>query len=316
MTELYPPDADLNALSGTTDADQGVAYPAIYESPYYTTFYKMLYRLLNVARRAGDLRVYKDGDLTFGVRAGAFMDGDTTREFAGATGQSLTDNAANAIYLTPAGVLTVATGGFPTPSTTPHIRLAEITTAGGSYDFDDITDHRGTAFLTPTAGLSPAAMAEAAAFFDATDLTAADAETLSDGSNADSLHVHDAAGLAATLVDRIAYLSLSATNDGDGTGSLSIQAKDAAGNDLAQHVLIDVWIGTADDFASDALTDFSVTAGTQKQELIADAAYRVVSDASGKVTMNIDNGGAGTLYAWAAVGGRIAASGAIVITTS
>jgi len=65
MSELYPSDADLNALSGTADAEQGVAYPTIFESPYYTTFYKMLYRLLDVARRAGDLRVCKDGDLTF-----------------------------------------------------------------------------------------------------------------------------------------------------------------------------------------------------------------------------------------------------------
>ncbi len=316
MSELYPPDADLNALSGTTDAAQGVAYPAIYESPYYTTFYKMLYRLLDVARRAGDLRVYKDGDLTFGVRAGTFMDGDTLREFAGATGQSLTDNATHAVYLTPAGVLTVSTSGFPAPSTTPHIRLAEITTAAGSYDFNDISDCRGTAFLTPVAGLSPATTAEAAAFFNATDLTATEAETLSDGSNADSLHIHDAAGLATSLADRIAYLSLAATDDGDGTGSLSVQAKDAAGNDLAENVLIDVWIGTADDFGCDAVTDFSVTTGTQYQELTPDAAYRVISNSSGTVTMNIDNGGAGTLYAWASVGGRIIASGAVNITAS
>ena len=81
MTEQYPSDADLNALSGTDDSGQEVTYPTIYESPYYTTFYKMLYRLLDVARRAGDLRVYKDGDLTFGVRAGKYFDGDTLGHF-------------------------------------------------------------------------------------------------------------------------------------------------------------------------------------------------------------------------------------------
>ena len=82
MTELYPTDSNLNNLSGTTDPEQEVAYPTIFESPYYTTFYKMLYRFLNVARRAGDLRIYKDGDLTFGVRGGIFLNGDSEVSFS------------------------------------------------------------------------------------------------------------------------------------------------------------------------------------------------------------------------------------------
>jgi hypothetical protein len=77
MNELYPSDSQLNALSGLCDAEQEVLYVATGESPYYTSFYKMLYRLLDVARRGGDFRVYKDGDLTFGVRAGRLADGPT-----------------------------------------------------------------------------------------------------------------------------------------------------------------------------------------------------------------------------------------------
>ena len=42
---------------------------------------------------------------------------------------------------------------------------------------------------------------EAATFFGATDLTGANAETLSDGSNADALHVHDTAGITADAID-------------------------------------------------------------------------------------------------------------------
>ena len=52
MAEQYPTDVTLNALSGSADSQQEVAYPTIAESPYYTSFYKMLYRLLDVARRA------------------------------------------------------------------------------------------------------------------------------------------------------------------------------------------------------------------------------------------------------------------------
>ena len=150
MAEQYPTDVTLNALSGSTDGEQEVAYPTIAESPYYTSFYKMLYRLLNVARRAGDLRVFKDGTNTFGVRGGEVMVGDTAVAFAEATGQSLTNDATNYIYLTAAGTLTVNTTGFPSPSAGPHVPLATIAVGSESeaqvddeYDFVDITDYRG-----------------------------------------------------------------------------------------------------------------------------------------------------------------------------
>ena len=153
MAELYPSDAELNALSGTTDGEQEVLYVATGESPYYTSFYKMLQRLLKVSRRAGDLRVCKDGSLTFKVRAGKYLNGDTAVNYAGATAQALTNNQTNYIYLTAAGVLTVNTTGFPVPSATPHIPLAVIVTAAGEYDGrdasegGDITDYRGRSFL-------------------------------------------------------------------------------------------------------------------------------------------------------------------------
>ena len=140
MSELYPSDTELAALSGTTDGEQEVLFIPTGESPYYISFYRMLYRLLNVARRAGDLRVCKDGDLTFGVRAGRFMDGSTARNYAGAAAQALTNNQTNYIYLTAGATLTVNITGFPDPDATPHVPLATILTAGGTYDFDDITD--------------------------------------------------------------------------------------------------------------------------------------------------------------------------------
>ena len=89
MAELYPSDAELNALSGTNDAEQEVHYVTTGEAPYYTSFYKFVHRLLLVARRAGDLRVYKDAALTFGVRAGNYFNGDTLVEYAGGAAQAL-----------------------------------------------------------------------------------------------------------------------------------------------------------------------------------------------------------------------------------
>jgi hypothetical protein len=200
MSELYPADEELNALSGTTDGEQDVPFLTIGESPYYTSFYKMLYRLLDVARRAGDLRVHKDGALTFGVRAGKFLNGSSAVAFPGASGQALTDNATNSVYLAADGTLTVSTSGFPDPSTTPHLPLAAIETASGEYAHGDITDLRGRAIYHLAAGLSAGLSNAAAAFFAGTDLTGAEAETLTDCSNADALHVHGSAGLEAMSV--------------------------------------------------------------------------------------------------------------------
>ena len=141
MSELLPSDDSLNALSGTTDADTGVQFVAIYESPYYTSFYRMIAQLLTVARRAGDFRVFQDGSATFGVRAGRFTSSaGAVVLYAGSQTQALTDNAVNSIYLDDAGELTVETYGFPTAA---HLPLATITVTSGSYDLEDIVDCRG-----------------------------------------------------------------------------------------------------------------------------------------------------------------------------
>lgn len=99
-----------------------------------------------------------------------------------------------------------------------------------------------------------------------------------------------------------------------GTGTVTIQLVDAAGESLAEEALVRTWIGTADDFGVDALTDYSVSTGTQKEEVTANGEYLAISDTNGVVVMAIDNGGAATNYAWVAIGGRIVASGAIVLT--
>jgi len=121
--------------------------------------------------------------------------------------------------------------------------------------------------------------------------------------------------LATAAQDQIAYLTVvGADLAAAGTGTITIQAKDAAGNNLAARCLVRTWIGTADDFGPDAVTDYSVTTGTSKEEVTANAEYLAITDATGKIVMAVDNSGAGTVYAWAELGGRIVASGAVVLT--
>jgi len=425
MTEFYPSDAELNALSGTNDADQEVLYVSTGESPYYASFYKMLYRLLLVAKRAGDLRVYKDGDMTFGVRSGRYYNGDTFVSYTGSTANALTNNATNYIYLTVSGSLVTNTTGFPAPSVTPHIPLATITTSAGNYSITDgdLVDERGRAIfqicgaesseevtvyndtgsdisagdllavcgwnaanncweVEPADADDPAKPAQLIATEDISngstgvatnryDLTGVDTSaaaavgasvylsatpsgwTLTAPGGADQVRqevgvvtVKDAAGgairfylglgatrerigtsaledsavtatkLASETQDFIPNLNLTGTDDGDGTGSCAIQARDAANNNLAQRFLIRIWIADAEYGEPDPQTDFSVTTGEQMRELEADADYEVISDANGAVDMNINTGGAKTVYIMAEIDGRVYSSGSINITTT
>ena len=113
------------------------------------------------------------------------------------------------------------------------------------------------------------------------------------------------AKLADAVQDLIATIALTGTDDKDNTGTMSIQVRDAAGNNLAQRSRVRTWISTSDYGAPVARTDFSVTTGTELQEVEANADYEVITDATGKVVMNIDEGGAGTVYVMAEVNGRI-----------
>jgi len=158
MSEIPLTAEQANALSGTTDSGSDFVFPTIGESPYYTTVFRCLNRLLTIGRTPGNaLRVFQDASLTFGVRAGRFWDGFQTRSYAGAAAQALTNNATNYIYLLADGTLTVSTVGFPAQ---PHVPLATIVTSGGSYSATDITDCRGAAFIRPAGGLSITAAAE------------------------------------------------------------------------------------------------------------------------------------------------------------
>jgi len=76
--------------------------------------------------------------LAYGVMSGAFSYGPDIVTYAGGS-DTLTDDATNYVYLTPAGVLTGNTTDWPT---TPHVRIATVLTADGAYDFTDITDCR------------------------------------------------------------------------------------------------------------------------------------------------------------------------------
>jgi len=174
MAETPLTASQADALSGATDGDLDFAYPTIGESPYYTTAFRCWEKVVRVLKAVNALRAYKDGALTFGVRAGTYMDGGDVREYAGAAGQALTNNAVNYVWLTAAGTLAVGTSGFPAPSATPHVPLATIETAGGDYAHADITDCRGRAIFGCVSALTAADMNVLHAWADPDGLARAD----------------------------------------------------------------------------------------------------------------------------------------------
>ena len=140
MSEVYPSDNDL--LNIQSDSETGVEYIATGTAPYYVEFRRLLYRLLLAARRANDLRVFDEGGLDVGVKAGKFWLDTELISYAGSSGNSLSDDKPNIyIYLDSSGtLLTNEYTSFPDMVTTPHIRLAIASTSGG--DIDSITDCR------------------------------------------------------------------------------------------------------------------------------------------------------------------------------
>lgn len=140
MAEVYPSDKEL--LNMQTDSETGVEYIPTGTAPYYLHFRKLLYRLLLAMRRANDLRVYDEGGLDIGVKPGKFWLGTSLVNYAGSSSNTLADDKANIyIYLNSSGILvTNEYSGFPDMATTPHIRLAQVSTSEG--DIDSITDCR------------------------------------------------------------------------------------------------------------------------------------------------------------------------------
>lgn len=140
MAEVYPSDNEL--LNMQSDSETGVEYIATGTAPYYLEFRKLLYRLLLASRRANDLRVYDEGGLDIGVKAGKFWVGTSLIDYAGSAGNTLADDKSSIyVYLDSSGnLVTDEYSSFPDMATVAHVRLATVTTSSG--DITSITDYR------------------------------------------------------------------------------------------------------------------------------------------------------------------------------
>ncbi len=193
MAERYPSDEALLAIE--TDAATGVEMIPTGTSPYYLQFRKLVQRLLLACSRANDLRVYADGDLTFGVRPGRCVIANTPIAFDGVTGQAVENNATTSLWLDAAGDVQASTSGLPADRTA-FVPLAEVVAEAGAIT--SVSDLRGQAFLAiPDLNLlglqaTAAEINQALAGIDPTVTTDA-LNALSGGSDstADARHRHE-----------------------------------------------------------------------------------------------------------------------------
>jgi hypothetical protein len=256
MAEVYPSDNEL--LNIQSDSETGVEYIPTGTAPYYLHFRKLLYRLLLATQRANDLRVYDEGGLDVGVKAGKFWSGAELTSYEGSSGNTLADDKENIyIYLDSSGSLVIDEyGSFPDMATTPHIRLAQVSTSGG--DIDSITDCRtGHNIVMPYAAGGVKKTIEAHTSDDA--LTAAESGS-----------VHSNLGATTTVT-----LTLPASAPAGAVFSFAVQA--------AQQLRIDP--GTA------AIRDDSgQTADKYKKATAIGASLTVVADSAGDWATIAKNG--------------------------
>ena len=187
MAEVYPSDNEL--LNIQADSETGIEYIPTGTSPYYLHFRKLLYRLLLATRRANDLRVFDEGGLDIGVKAGKFWLGTKLISHEDSSGNTLADDKENIyIYLDSAGnLVTDEYDSFP-DMTTPHVRLAVVTTSDG--DIASIEDSRqGHNFVIPGTASGTVSVIVAAA--DSSERHKLQADYVCDGT-ADDVEINEA----------------------------------------------------------------------------------------------------------------------------
>jgi hypothetical protein len=306
MNEIPLTDEQALALAGTTDPDTQFVYHTVGQATYYLDGLRQRHRVLAILKTVNALRVYKTGDLTFAVRPGRFMDGAACVDYAGSTSLALANNQTSAIYLDAAGTLQVSTTGFPDATETPHLPLATITTAAGTYAHEDIVDYRGRCLFQ-----IPSAMA------------ASQASALVAGEPADALHTHDTPGLfdgavegsklSSAVLGLLPELHVTVGDeDAYNVRRVTVQTRDAAGGDLAGRFVVRVWIAQTDFGSPSSLTHvFSLHTGTPLQTFLTHGHYLLSTDAAGQVVFDIEATGAVSRYVMVEAAGRIVSSGEI-----
>ena len=112
--------------------------------------------------------------------------------------------------------------------------------------------------------------------------------------------------------DTLPALTISAGEEIADKRILSIQLVDAVGNNLAARALVRVWMSDANYGAPNATGNtVTIETGTQYAEEVANAAYRVITNAAGLIEVGVEISGAASRYVMAEIEGLVVSSGEI-----
>jgi hypothetical protein len=281
--EAWPSDAGVEALDGTTDQETGLPYIAKGTNPSSVPSYQVQYQRRE--RRENMIfapwrqgQVVDEGGLMIGVYPIDYTLGGARKRFAGATNQGVVDNGTTYIYVDELNDLQVR-DAFPEDVRT-YLPLAEVVAHGGVLT---IVDRRvWTTQAVPEF-------------------------TVSIGGDS----------LSADLAGKVPSLEISFGDEYENSIWVTVQAKDAAGNNLSERVLIRGWLGSepyGGEISTPPNTDFRVHTGTQVKELTVNKHILAASNESGRVVFDVEETGLRTFYLMAELDGRVYASEAIMFT--
>lgn len=281
--ESWPSDSSVEALDGTTDSQTGLPYVAKGTNPSSSPSYQVQYqrRELRQNRMLGPWRegqVVDEGSLDVGVYPIDYALGGVRKHFGGATGQGIADSSTKYVYIDSSNTLQIQ-DAFPSDATT-FLPLAEVVADGGVLTIADRRIWTAQAVSEFTGSIG-------------------------------------GGDLSAEVCDAIPSLDISIGDEFSNTIWVTVQAKDAAGDNLSERVLIRGWVSDSQyggEIATPPNTDFTVSTGTQVKELTTNRHILAISNGSGRVVFAIEDTGTRTFYLMAEVDGRVYASDAITFS--
>jgi dienelactone hydrolase len=121
-----------------------------------------------------------------------------------------------------------------------------------------------------------------------------------------------AASLSDTLQDQLKTLTITDADQEDGTSHVTIQVKDAGGNDLADVTMIRAWTSNSTLGAPVAITGISATTGTVINSHTANGDIDAITDVNGTLVLDCNNGGAGTIHVMGVVNDEVTAEEVVI----
>jgi hypothetical protein len=143
--------------------------------------------------------------------------------------------------------------------------------------------------------------------------TFANIKDITDGGNADALHIHAFAGMADAVQDAIPSVAVTASVEVAHARDITVQLKDAAGNNLAEQRLVRVMVNPTAALGAPAATGTDTfgapSAGAIYQTVTAKADYWALTDNTGKYVFSLTHNDAGTSrWVAVAVGSKVVSS--------